>query len=42
MKARVQDGELPCAVAFSIAEETKVSPEEVGFTLDMLGVRVVK
>jgi hypothetical protein len=42
VKARVQDGELPCAVAFSIAEETKVSPEEVGFTLDMLGVRVVK
>ena len=42
VKARIQEGELPCAVAFSIAEETKVPPEEVGFTLDMLGVRVVK
>jgi len=42
VKARVQDGELPCAVAFSIAEETKVPPEEVGFTLDVLGIRVIK
>jgi len=42
VKARAQEGELPCAVAFSIAEEMKVPPSEVGFTLDVLGIRVVK
>jgi hypothetical protein len=42
VKARVQEGEIPCAVAFSVAEETGVPPEEVGFTMDMLGIRVVK
>jgi hypothetical protein len=41
-KARVKDGEVPCAVAFSIAEDMKVSPAEVGFTLDMVDIRVVK
>jgi len=42
VKARAREGELPCAVAFSIAEEMNVPPEEVGFTLDVLGIRVVK
>jgi len=42
VKARVKDGELPCAVAFSIADEMKVVPAEVGFTLDMLAIRLVK
>jgi hypothetical protein len=42
VKARVKDGELPCAVAFSIADEMKVAPAEVGFTLDMLAIRLVK
>lgn len=42
VKARVKEGELPCAVAFSITEETGASPGEVGFTVDMLGIRLVK
>jgi hypothetical protein len=42
VKARAPEGEIPCAVAFSIAEETNVSPAEVGFTLDVLGIRVIK
>jgi len=42
VKTRAREGEIPCAVAFSIAEETGVPPEEVGFTMDMLGIRAVK
>jgi len=42
VKARAKDEELPCAVAFSIAEEMNVPPEEVGFTLDALDIRLVK
>lgn len=42
VKVRLREGEIPCAVAFSIAKETNVSPAEVGFTLDVLGIKVVK
>ena len=42
VRARAAQGEIPCAVAFEIAEERNASPEEVGFTLDKLGVKVVK
>jgi hypothetical protein len=42
VKARAQEGEIPCAVAFSIAEEMNIPPAEVGFTLDVLGIKVVK
>jgi hypothetical protein len=42
LKARATEGEIPCAVAFSIAEEMRIPPGEVGFTLDMLGIKVIK
>jgi hypothetical protein len=34
--------EIPCAVAFKIAETMKVSPAEVGFALDVLGTKIIK
>ena len=36
------DGRLPCAVAFKIAKELKVSPREVGETADKLGIRIAR
>lgn len=42
VKAKVTDGAMACAVAFEIAESLGVPPEEVGFTLDSLEVKVVK
>jgi hypothetical protein len=42
VKTKVTDGAMACAVAFEIAESLGVQPEEVGFTLDSLEVKVVK
>jgi hypothetical protein len=42
VSARAKGGELPCAVAFQVAEELGVEPEEVGFTADRLGLRLTK
>ena len=42
VKSRSQDGEIPCAVAFEIVEKERSTPEEVGFTVDALEVRVIK
>lgn len=39
---RSSDGEIPCAVAFDIADHFKTSPEEVGFTIDSLEIKVTK
>ncbi len=36
------NGQLPCAVAFKIAEKSKVSIGEVGKAADKLGIRIVK
>ena len=36
------EGKLPCAVAFKIAKELKVSPQKVGETADKLGIRSAK
>jgi len=36
------DGRLPCAVAFKIAKELKVSPREVGETADKLRIRIAR
>ncbi len=33
---------LPCAIAFKIAKELKVSVREVGETADELGIRIIK
>jgi hypothetical protein len=42
VRAHAPEGEIPCAVAFEISKNEIVSPGEVGFTLDKLGVKVVK
>lgn len=42
VKSSLVDGKLPCAVAFKIAKELKVSPQEIGETADKLGIRIVK
>jgi len=40
VKASLMDGKLPCAVAFKIAKESKVSPREVGKTANKLSIRI--
>ncbi len=40
IKFSLVDGRLPCAVAFKIAKEVKVSPREVGEAADGLSVRI--
>jgi hypothetical protein len=42
VKGKVRDGTMACAVAFEIAEGLAFPVEEVGFTLDLLEVSVVK
>ncbi|MFH1491532.1 MAG: hypothetical protein ABII06_21695 [Pseudomonadota bacterium] len=42
VKKRISDGTLSCAEAFSIAEELNTLPEEIGVTLDLLEIRIVK
>lgn len=37
-----KDGELPCAVAFAVAEELGVSAHEIGKTADLLDLRLTK
>ena len=37
-----KEGELPCAVAFKIADELKTTPAEVGKAVDLLDFRLVK
>ena len=40
--AQAKESELPCAVAFKIADDLKVSPADVGKTTDLLEFRLVK
>jgi hypothetical protein len=42
VRARAQEGEIACAVAFEISAKETVPPGEVGFTLDKLGIKVMK
>ena len=42
VKTKSINGEMPCAVAHKISQELNVSPEEVGFTVDALELRLVK
>ncbi len=42
VKNRAVDGKIPCAVAFDIAKDLGVPPGEVGFTIDMLEIRLIK
>ena len=39
---RAQDGQIPCAAAFEIAEGFRVSPAEVGLAIDCVEVSIVK
>jgi len=40
IKSSLVDGKLPCPVAFKIAKELKVSPQEVGKIADNLSVKI--
>lgn len=42
LKERAIEGTMPCAVAFSLASDLQASPEEVGFTLDAMEIRLIK
>ncbi len=42
LQKRVKDGQLPCATAFTVVSELRVSPEDVGFNLDVLEIRLIK
>jgi hypothetical protein len=42
LKKQASDGRVSCAVAHKIAEDLKETPEEVGFTMDMLELRIAK
>lgn len=42
VKNRSKEGEVPCAVAFTIVDDLNVTPEEVGFTIDSLENTIVK
>jgi hypothetical protein len=42
VRKRAKEGKLSCAVAFEIVRELDVSPEEVGFTLDCLELKIIK
>ena len=39
---RAPDGELPCAVAFALAEDLETSPAAIGAWADELQIRLVK
>ena len=42
VRARSPKGEIPCAVAFDIADHFRTSPAELGFTIDSLEIAVTK
>jgi hypothetical protein len=39
---RTHKNEIPCAVAFEIAKDLRVSPDAVGMTADLMNYRLVK
>lgn len=40
IQSSLVDGRLPCAVAFKIAKELKVSPRDVGDAANRLSVKI--
>ena len=40
--SRAVGGELPCAVAFELAKNLPLPPEQIGMYADTLGIRLVK
>ena len=42
LRKRAKEETIPCAVAFEVAKECKVSPREIGKTADLLGISIKK
>jgi len=42
IKAHAREGEIPCAVAFEIAETLNIAAKDVGLNLDLLNIRINK
>ena len=42
VKMRAVDGKMPCAVAFEISEDLKVTPYDVGANLDLMEIKISK
>ena len=42
IEKHLKNNQLPCAIAFDIADRLKVTPQEVGITLDLLDCRLIK
>ncbi|MBI4289329.1 MAG: hypothetical protein HY671_13000 [Chloroflexi bacterium] len=42
VKSASNDGELPCAAAFKVAGQLKVTPKEVGDAATLLKIRIVR
>ena len=40
MKSSLVNGRLPCAIAFQISRELKVSLKEIGETANKLGIKI--
>jgi len=40
IKSSLVEGKLPCAIAFKVAKELKVSPSEVGEAANRLSVKI--
>ncbi len=40
IKDSLVEGKLPCATAFQIAREFKISPREVGETCNQMGIKI--
>ncbi|MBW2030310.1 MAG: hypothetical protein JRH06_10785 [Deltaproteobacteria bacterium] len=41
-REKASEGTMPCATAFTIVKELGVTPDEVGFTLDFLEIKILK
>ena len=42
VKKHILENKIPCAAAFKIVSDLKVSPKEVGFTIDSLEIPITK
>jgi hypothetical protein len=42
LQGQAREGELPCAVAFTLASELGRTPADIGEAADLLGIRLVK
>jgi hypothetical protein len=42
LSKRAKDGKISCAAAFEVVKELDIPPDEVGFSLDSLEIRIIK